>query len=64
MTTPLESASDARSRTQFWILVAVFFAPLLLAFILYYGVEGWRPAGSTNHGDLIDPPRPLPARAA
>jgi cytochrome oxidase Cu insertion factor (SCO1/SenC/PrrC family) len=63
----------ARSRKQVWILVGVFFAPLLLAFLMYYG-GGIRPSGSTNHGDLITPPvtlaevelpstddRPLPA---
>lgn len=48
------------SRTQFWILVTAFLAPLLIAFLLYYGVDGWRPTGSTNHGELITPPRPLP----
>lgn len=41
-------------------LAALFFAPLLIAFWLYYGT-GWRPAGRVNHGELIDPPRPLPA---
>jgi hypothetical protein len=59
MNTPASPVSP-RSRRQMWILVAVFFAPLLLAFLLYYGIEGWRPAGRSNHGDLIDPPRPLP----
>lgn len=59
MTIPAES-NPPRSRSRFWLLVAVFFAPLLAAFILYYA-GGWRPAGSTNHGDLIHPPRPLPA---
>lgn len=57
------TASDAttpRSRKPFWFLVALFFAPLLLSFALYYGGEGWRPAGRTHHGDLIDPARPLP----
>ena len=57
------TASDAtvqRSRKPFWFLVALFFAPLLIAFALYYGGDGWRPAGSTHHGDLIDPARPLP----
>jgi len=47
------------SRKPVWILITVFFAPLLLAFILYYGV-GVRPSGSTNKGDLIHPPVPLP----
>lgn len=48
-----------RLRTQFWLLVAIFLVPLAVAFILYYGLPGWRPAGMTNKGDLIDPPRPL-----
>jgi SCO1/SenC len=58
--TPPE-ASPRRSRLQAWLLVAIFFVPLLAAFVLYYGGTGnWRPSGSTNKGDLINPPRPLP----
>jgi cytochrome oxidase Cu insertion factor (SCO1/SenC/PrrC family) len=57
----VNAPAERRSRTQVWILVAVFFAPLALAFLLYYGTGGWRPAGSTNHGELISPPRPLPS---
>ena len=53
------TAHPLRSRKQVWILIAVFFAPLILAFILYYGV-GVRPPGSTNKGDLIHPPVTLP----
>lgn len=49
-----------RSRAQIWILCGVFFAPLLFAFLLYYGTGGWRPAGSTHHGTLVHPARPLP----
>ena len=52
-----------RSRAQVWIVVALFFAPLALAFLLYYGGSDWRPPGSTNHGELISPPRPLPSVA-
>jgi hypothetical protein len=59
----VNAPAERRSRTQVWILVAVFFAPLALAFLLYYGIGGWRPAGSTNHGELISPPRPLPSVA-
>lgn len=57
MNVPAEQASPAtaRSRRQVWLLIGVFFAPLLLAFLLYYGL-GVRPSGSTNHGDLITPP--------
>jgi cytochrome oxidase Cu insertion factor (SCO1/SenC/PrrC family) len=48
------------SRRTLWILMLVFFGPLLLASALYY-TSGWRPEGHTNHGTLIDPPRPLAA---
>lgn len=48
------------NRKPIWLLIALFFVPLGIAFLLYYGVDGWRPAGSTNNGDLITPPRPMP----
>jgi cytochrome oxidase Cu insertion factor (SCO1/SenC/PrrC family) len=51
------TAQARSSRSQIWLLLAVFFAPLLIAFALYYGA--WRPGGATNYGELIDPPRPL-----
>ena len=44
------------------LLALVFFAPLFFAFLLYYGMT-WRPAARVNHGELIDPARPLPALA-
>ncbi|HKQ82420.1 MAG TPA: hypothetical protein VJS42_09520 [Steroidobacteraceae bacterium] len=50
-----------RSRTSIWMLVALFFTPLLLAFVLYYGLPHWRPSGTTSHGDLMTPARALPA---
>jgi cytochrome oxidase Cu insertion factor (SCO1/SenC/PrrC family) len=49
-----------RGRLQALLLAALFFIPLSLAFWLYYGPGGWRPAGGTNQGELIDPARPLP----
>lgn len=59
------SAAQRRSRTQVWILIGVFFGPLLVAFALYYGAPllglDWRPQGMTNRGDLIHPAKPLPA---
>jgi cytochrome oxidase Cu insertion factor (SCO1/SenC/PrrC family) len=48
-----------RQRRALIGLALLFFAPLALAFLLYYGI-GWRPGGRVNHGELIDPPRPLP----
>lgn len=62
---PSENRTDTarrRSRRQIWLLIGLFFAPLAVAFLLYYGLGagGWRPHGSTNNGDLIQPARPLP----
>ncbi|MGH8135432.1 MAG: hypothetical protein ACRER4_03715, partial [Steroidobacteraceae bacterium] len=48
-------------RRSFLVLAALFFVPFLAAVWLYYASE-WRPAIAA-HGELIDPPRPLPAIA-
>jgi hypothetical protein len=58
------STSDApavatRNRRPALLLFLLFLAPLAFAFWLYYG-SGWRPSGHTNHGELINPARPLP----
>jgi cytochrome oxidase Cu insertion factor (SCO1/SenC/PrrC family) len=58
MTDSTPSPEPRSSRTQLWLLVALFFVPLAFSFIMYYGFD-WRPAGSTNKGDLISPARPL-----
>jgi hypothetical protein len=65
MSHPAAAAGGAQRRRQRRALLGLallFFAPLGLAFFLYYGA-GWRPGGRVNHGELIDPPRPLPAVA-
>jgi hypothetical protein len=40
-------------------LATLFLLPLLISFWLYYATD-WRPGGSTIHGQLISPARPLP----
>lgn len=40
------------------LLVLVFAGPLVAAWIVYANLDHWRP-GTTNHGELIAPPRPL-----
>jgi len=55
----LPTLSPARSRRPLALLMLVFFAPLLVASALYYA-SGWRPAGHTNHGALIEPALALP----
>jgi cytochrome oxidase Cu insertion factor (SCO1/SenC/PrrC family) len=61
--TDLTSTQPRASRRQLWLVVVLFFGPLAAAFLMYYGNAGWRPQGSTNKGDLIDPARPVPEAA-
>jgi len=57
---PGDASHDRRQRRLLVALALLFFAPLAVAFYLYYGSIGWRPGHRVNHGDLIEPPRPLP----
>jgi hypothetical protein len=52
-----------RGRRVFIGIALMFFAPLGLSFYLYYGHGSWLPTGRVNTGDLIQPPRPIPALA-
>ena len=51
-----------RNRRPLLLVIALFFVPLGIAFLLYYG-SGWRPAGQTNHGELLAPVKALPEDA-
>lgn len=50
----------ARNLRTLAALAGLFLLPLALSFWMYYGTD-WRPGGHVNHGDLISPPRMLPA---
>ena len=56
------SETELRSRNLRMLaaLAGLFLLPLVAAFWMYYATD-WRPAGRVNHGELIIPPRPLPA---
>jgi hypothetical protein len=56
-------AHDRRQRRLLIVLALIFFAPLGLAFYLYYGHGTWHPGGHVNAGELIQPARPLPSLA-
>jgi len=56
------STSGSNSRRPFLLVLTLFVAPLLLAFVIYYGLN-WRPSGMTNNGQLVSPVIPLPASA-
>ena len=46
---------DIKGRLQLALIALVFFGPLILAAWLYFGGEGLRPGGRTNHGALLEP---------
>jgi hypothetical protein len=54
------SAHDRRQRRLLVGVGLMFFAPLGLAFFLYYGHGTWHPGAHVNAGELIQPARPLP----
>jgi cytochrome oxidase Cu insertion factor (SCO1/SenC/PrrC family) len=39
------------------LLVLLFIFPVAASFILY--ASGWRPSGTINHGELVEPARPI-----
>jgi hypothetical protein len=49
-----------RRRLQLALLALVFFGPLGIAAVIYYTGAG-QPHSRVNHGELVLPPRPLPA---
>lgn len=54
------SAEQRSGRRQLLLVASLFFVPLAAAAFLYF-YSGWRPAVGVQHGELIDPPLPLPA---
>ena len=64
---PRLSAPDARrewrQRRLLVGLAVLFFAPVGVAFYLYYGAAGFSPGHRVNRGALVEPPRELPAEA-
>ena len=57
------NAQDRRQGRLLVVLALLFFAPLGLAFYLYYGHGTWRPGSRVNPGELVQPARPLPSLA-
>jgi hypothetical protein len=54
-----DEARPKRRNLQAWGLFLLFFGPLAVAMFLYYATD-WRPGGTGNHGELVQPPRPTP----
>ncbi|MGI9344578.1 MAG: hypothetical protein ACR2QV_17245 [Gammaproteobacteria bacterium] len=54
-----QARGQTRGRRQLLMLAGVFLGPVVFAFVVYYGFD-WRPAGATQHGELLQPPVLLP----
>jgi cytochrome oxidase Cu insertion factor (SCO1/SenC/PrrC family) len=59
MSSVIDPELHRRNFRTVFALAGLFLLPLLLSFWLYYGLH-WRPPAMSNHGELIEPLRPLP----
>lgn len=50
------SATVRRNRIKLVLIFLLFFGPTLAAWILFE--SGWRPGGTVNHGQLVEPVQP------
>ncbi|TCK17082.1 cytochrome oxidase Cu insertion factor (SCO1/SenC/PrrC family) [Thiogranum longum] len=53
--------SRTRSRAALVLLLLVFAAPVILAWLVFFVFPEFRPTDTMNHGELVVPARPLPA---
>lgn len=53
-------AATVRRRWPLVLIGTLFLGPFIAAYILYFYFPQVRPAGAVNHGQLVDPARPLP----
>ncbi|MGJ8669586.1 MAG: hypothetical protein ACSHXK_08880 [Oceanococcus sp.] len=53
-------SSVTANRFKLLGMAALFFAPMIIAAVLYYGPDDWKPHGRTAKGMLVDPARPVP----
>lgn len=49
-----------RARLSLALVLVMFAAPLILAWLVFTVFPDWKPGTTTNHGDLIQPVRPMP----
>jgi len=56
-----DKSGQRRARLSMVLVLAIFAAPLLLAWLAISVFPDWKPENTTNRGDLIQPVRPLPA---
>jgi cytochrome oxidase Cu insertion factor (SCO1/SenC/PrrC family) len=55
----MKPTSKLKSRLMLLLIFAVGAAPAIAALVWYFNADDWRPVATTNHGDLITPPRAI-----
>ena len=55
MNDAVKKKAPLRGRLTLVALFAIFFLPILLAWVLNIRLPGWLPSGQSNHGNLIEP---------
>jgi len=50
-----------RNRASLLLIVALFAAPVVVAWLLFFVFPGWVPTSTSNHGTLVKPVRVLPS---
>lgn len=56
-----QKQTSKRGRNSIILLVVLFVAPVVISTVMYLNIGSLNTKGVSNHGDLISPPRPLPA---
>ncbi len=54
-----DAVNASRGRKKFLLIAAIFFVPMILAWVVYFGPDSWYPSSTTNKGELISPAVPL-----
>ena len=54
------SNAQQEGRRTLIIISLLFISPIIIAVYMYFGGSSWVPGTSTEHGELIKPPRTLP----
>jgi len=57
-----QALAKPRSKTPLVLIFLLSLAPVLAAVLVYFNPQ-WRPEGSNNYGQLVEPQRPMPTRA-
>ena len=61
MSDSVDKASLHSNRIKLLVIMGLFALPVIVASLWHANSDSWRPAGTTNYGELIIPARPLAA---